>query len=156
MVHNTCCSLCCKLMQIDIYQVLLSIILMMKPAHSPKDKNKQTSVLENLFIFVKVFICQSYDPICICIRFSIRLFNFLENILHDSNLNLAIFIAQKCSENMSCAPIEYLTFWWLVKVLLDRGHGLFQCSCTGLFRIQTTSSFPQPSLLPAISSGIAQ
>lgn len=49
MLYNNCFCLHCKLMQIDIYQIPPSVSLMVKFAQSPKDKNKQTSVVEKSF-----------------------------------------------------------------------------------------------------------
>lgn len=111
-------------MQIDIYQVPLSLSLMVKSAHSPKkkkreSKEKETPDLENLFCI----ICQDFWYFKWNTQYTsgqTGLFYFLEHILESSSCNVAGLNENKDSEPMSAGLKERLSFWWLAKSLLDR------------------------------------
>ena len=95
-------------MQIDIYQVPLSLSLVVKSAHSPKKKKKkererkekETPHLENLFCI----ICQDFWYFKWNTQYTsgqTGLFYFLEHILESSSCNVAGLNENKDSEPTS-------------------------------------------------------
>lgn len=111
--------------------ISLSVSLIVKSAHSPKDINKQISVVENLMLFVKVFytLNRIFHMFLYVLGFAVAWKTFW--IAH-----LAILSA-KSSKYMPCGP----ELQWLVKSLLDKEEQAWSQQSWATYTVQGPDSW---------------